>query len=346
MLLVVVVALLLALVAGTIVWAVEANRRSHRNISLSTYKEAVSLSETDHFFLENVCISASTSPPNSLQVEIAAVECTQPTMTDTNFSIQGVLMKGLQRSADVASFPGLRTAFVASSDAQQKHLVDHNLVFYWNRGTVMKLVTPAIPFQTCLDFDVTVFVLIEETAFIRCADEHIEPKEVFYVKWSVSPSSQQCQVANNGDVTCNFIYNVTQSSMHYICILRKEPVIPPLHTYTYNLTGELKSYNISQARPHTCNLSHPTSPCCAPYRSVFTKTCIVIKTDLPVESEDAGDIFTVTLSSKKRGIVLWLSVGLAIVCFIIALALIFICVATLDKARNVNARNCTCVCHI
>ena len=321
MLLVVVVALLLALVAGTIVWAVEANRRSHRNISFSTYKEAVSLSETDHFFLENVCISASTSPPNSLQVEIAAMECIQPTMTDTSFRIQGVLMKGLQRS----------------SDAQQKYLVDHALVFYWHRGTVIKLVTSVIPFQVFLDFDVTVFVLNDESAFLHCTVDHVVPNKVFFVKWSVSPSSQQCQVANNGDVTCDFIYNVTQSNMHYICILRKEPVIPPLHTYTYNLTGEVKSYDISQAQPQSCNLSHPNSPCCAPYGSVFTKTCIIIQTDLPVESvysEDLGTTFTVAVSSNRRRSVLWLSVGLAIVLIMTALVLIFLCVATLKRARN------------
>ena len=323
----IVIAFSLAFVAVAIFWVVGASQRSHQNVSLSTYKEALSLSHaTDHLFLEDVCVSASDPPPpNPTQITIAAIECSSPNMIDTSFHFQGVLIKGQQSS------PGL---------------VNHDLAFYWNRGTVVNLVT-SIPFETyeAENFTVTLFILTDENTFMRCSTDHKEPKEGFHAKWSVSPNSSECENTGN-TFTCNFTYNVIQSNIHYICFIRKKAAEEHLNLYTYTLTGELKTYNISQAEtPKHCDLKHSNS-CCAKYGSVFKglsqKTCIIITTDIPNEAmhpNDVGVIFTVTVLSSRRFSVVWLPTGLAVLCIITALVLTVLCVVTVYKGRNRNIRN-------
>ena len=338
----VVTVLLLALVGGTIFWIVEANQRSHQNITLSTYKEVIRLSRTtDRLFLETVCISASIPPPYSTKVEIATMECSSPpSMTDKSFSFKGVLLPGLEST-------------------QQTQLVDHDLVFYWHKGTIIKLVTTQpIPIERA--GEVTVFLLTDEVSFTDCAIDHIEPREGIYVehgKWSVKPDSPQCHMSgNSGDFNCKFKYNVTRSNMYYVCFYRMETaMLPSLPIYAYELEGDLQSYDTSHFH-QGCNLSHSTDQsCCASYGRVFTgllnETCIFIKTDLNLDlsarySTDLGAVFTVNISSSVRFSVIWLSVGLTIVCIIVAFVLTVLCVATIDRGRNGNERHCYCLCRL
>ena len=317
---------------------VNANGRNEHNITLSTYKEVLGLSATaDHFFLEKLCIRAPEaphSPPSSAQVQLATLNCNKITMTNASFVISGVLLHGLH--------------------AQQQQLVDHDLVFYWHKGTHIRLSTSLINFD---ERGVTIYILTNREVADHCSARHIKPKNQSYIEmWPVNLGSEQCKIFNDStDFYCEFSYTVPQSDMHFICFYRIKYMNddPRGVTYTYDLESNLIFYDTSLAKSvRVCDLNHSSTACCASYGGKFTglqhKQCHFIKTDVPNNDNDLGIDFTVTVSSHQRLHVIVLFVGLIILCIIIAVILFILCVATLCKGKNQNVGGCSCSlsCHL
>ena len=338
MLLVVILALALALLAGTILWAVKGNQHSDYNVTLSTYKEVLSLSApTDHIFLENLCISAPeapNSPPFSTQVQLVTMKCNAAIILSSSM-ITGVLLQGLQSGSQ---------------------LVDHDLVFYWRKDTHIKLNTSLITLNE--SGLVTIYVLTDRRAAYLCSVDHVIPKNKFYVrKWPVKfnlGNPEQCILFHDTkDFFCEFNYEVPQSSTYFLCFYRTKYVNenPRRFTYTYNMNMDLMLYNTSLADSvRVCNLNHSTASCCASYGGKFTglwqERCHFIKTDVSNNDNDLGIDFTVTVSPYKRLCVTWLFLGLLILVVITAVVLSVLCVATLRKGRNENVRDCCISCHL
>ena len=309
----------------------KANQTSDYNVTLSTYKEVLKLSApTDHIYQEELCISAPeapNSPPFSTQVQLITMNCSEA-QVNASFDIKGVLLAGLQ------------------SDPTEQ-LVDHDLVFYWYKGTHIKLSTSLINFD---ERGVTIYILTDRKVAYLCSVDHVIPQSNFYVgKWPVNLGSEECKIYNNTtDFFCEFDYEVTRSDTYFVCFYRTKYANedPRRLTYTYTLTSDLTLYDTSLARSvQVCDLNFSNASCCASY-GLRRKECHFVKADVPNNDNDLGVEFTVTVFLHKRLHAIVIFVVLLILCVIIAIILCIFCWLTYRKVKNENARGCVCSCHL